>query len=459
MNFISLHFFFFIVLVLIGMKLLKQEDTKLKFLLLANYIFYAIADIRFLLLLIVISLAAWYVGKNAYKNKVVFIFGIIVCLSGLMVFKYCNFFIDSFSRLFVMGSFEIISLILPVGISFYSFQAISYICDVRMGKMKPINSVWKVLLYVGFFPQITAGPIVKAHIFFELLEKRKELNKDRFSYGMQLFIIGLAKKMVIADRLGVAVDAVYSAPSQYSGISLMFAAFAYAIQIYCDFSGYSDMAIAVAYVLGFDYEKNFDLPYIAKNPSDFWRRWHISLSSWFRDYVYIPLGGNRKGKSRTYFNLFLTMLLSGFWHGASWNFILWGGIHGIISLIHKAYCDFKGKRADGKLLTFVCRLLMISFVMLLWIPFRMDNLEDTVMVIGRILHMTPGITYVSVFAVIYGIFVIGSQIIMGICGNGHICWKPLNMNKFVHQIILYVVILLIICFAYVGDSAFIYAGF
>lgn len=333
--------------------------------------------------------------------------------------------------------------------------------DVYYGKVQARKSVVDILLYIGFFPQIVSGPIVKAHDFFPQLEERHVITKEKLSYGLQLILIGLFKKVVIADRLGVCVNSVYSAPSAYSGPSLLCAVIAYAIQIYCDFSGYSDMAIGVAHILGFDLGKNFNLPYIASNPSEFWKRWHISLSSWFRDYVYIPLGGNRRGEFRTYFNLFITMLLSGLWHGASWMFILWGALYGVTSVIHKFYCKLKKDKTEVRrpLNKGLAVIFNTAIVWLFWIPFRAGNLETTWLITSRIFTMASGISYIYVFTIIYTLIIMGYQVFCLVTNKGDNLWRPLNLNKFSSQVIICVFVLLTIVFAYVGDTAFIYAQF
>lgn len=472
MNFISIKFIIFFIIVLSLVKIVKQKEKQHIILLISSYIFYAAGDIRFLILLIALSIIIWYLGiqintfKENNKNaKIPLSIGIIICLISLGFFKYFNFFVESFAELFNQEYSNTLNIILPLGISFYTFQAISYLCDVYFGKMKVQKQIQNVLLYIGFFPQIVSGPIVKAHDFFPQLEYDCKITKERLSYGFQLILIGLFKKIVIADRLCIAVNAVYSAPEAYSGMSLLFAAIAYSIQIYCDFSGYSDMAIGIAHILGFDLGLNFNMPYISTNPSDFWRRWHISLSSWFRDYVYIPLGGSRKGHFRTYFNLFITMLLSGLWHGASWTFIVWGALYGIASVIHKKYTEIRKKNkgvqafADNKLIKVASIILNVSMVWLLWIPFRADNFKTAWSVITRIFTMSEGISYIFEFTIIYTIIIMGYQILSLVKNNGDNMWKPLNLSKFSSQVIIFTFIILIFIFAYIGNTAFIYAQF
>ncbi|MBS5133642.1 MAG: MBOAT family protein [Lachnospiraceae bacterium] len=464
MSFISLRFVTFFFILLIVMRMTKKKETQHIVLLAASYIFYALGDIRFLGLLFLMSLLVWWLGlaiQNDDNKKKPLIIGVVIALCSLVFFKYFNFFVESFARILGQHSVHTLKIILPIGISFYIFQAISYLADVYYGKVQARKSVVDILLYIGFFPQIVSGPIVKAHDFFPQLEERHVITKEKLSYGLQLILIGLFKKVVIADRLGVCVNSVYSAPSAYSGPSLLCAVIAYAIQIYCDFSGYSDMAIGVAHILGFDLGKNFNLPYIASNPSEFWKRWHISLSSWFRDYVYIPLGGNRRGEFRTYFNLFITMLLSGLWHGASWMFILWGALYGVTSVIHKFYCKLKKDKTEVRrpLNKGLAVIFNTAIVWLFWIPFRAGNLETTWLITSRIFTMASGISYIYVFTIIYTLIIMGYQVFCLVTNKGDNLWRPLNLNKFSSQVIICVFVLLTIVFAYVGDTAFIYAQF
>lgn len=329
MNFVSLSFgvYLCIIIFLISKTVtIKQQRYILLFF---SLLFYSWWDIRFtILLLFAIGVSyACTLGMvhNEVKRKKYCYAGVIVLLGILGVFKYYNFFVDSFCNVFQVSRPMSIKIVLPVGISFYTFQAISYIVDVYNGNILPTNDFSKVALYISFFPQLVAGPIVRAKDFMKQLEVFHPIEKENLLEGIQIFLFGLAKKIVIADRMAVCVDAVFSAPTQYNAVSLICAVITYSIQIYCDFSGYSDMAIGIAKMLGYELCKNFNVPYISKNPTEFWKRWHISLSSWLRDYIYIPLGGNRKGRIRQYANLCITMLLGGLWHGANWTFIVWGG--------------------------------------------------------------------------------------------------------------------------------------
>ncbi len=466
MSFYSLKFIVFFVALLGILLMIRNNKAKQVVLLIASYIFYAMSDIKFVLLLLGVSTLMWFLAKKIEKEKELHkkrLFLIIAVLINCLVlgfFKYFNFFAESFYSLLGL-SYSTLEIVLPLGISFYIFQSISYVADVYMQKISA-RRFEEVLLYIGFFPQIVSGPIVKARDFMPQLEQKIKLDFDRISWGGQKFLQGLFKKIVIADRLSICVDAVYSAPIAYSGLSLLFAVLSYSLQIYYDFSGYSDMAIGIAHMLGFDLGNNFNLPYLAKNPSDFWRRWHISLSTWFRDYVYIPLGGSKKGRCSTYLNLFITMLLSGLWHGASWSFVIWGGIHALLSVVHKVYIDFRKKVTDKEPIGIAKGIsVFVTFILVtvLWIPFRVGDLNTTFLILKRILCWSEGIDYVYVFTCIFSIMLVLVEVISLKKNQGNDIWKPLDLNKFSAKIIVICYILIIVVFAYFGNGAFIYAQF
>ena len=466
MSFISLQFAGFILLLILLMYLIKDKKKQNIILLIASYIFYALGDYRFLLILVLVSSLMWFLGRvissNRDKAKMCLVIGVAVDILVLGVFKYFNFFVGSFANLLGMN-YTSLRIVLPLGISFYIFQSISYLADVYKNKIESESNILNVLLYIGFFPQITAGPIVKAHYFLPQLRERKRISWTTISEGSQLFLLGLFKKVVIADRLGEGVDAVFSAPNAYSGLSIIMALVSYSIQLYCDFSGYSDMAIGVARALGFDLGINFNLPYLAKNISDFWRRWHISLSSWFRDYVYIPLGGNRKGNFRTYFNLFITMLLSGLWHGANWTFVVWGLLNAILAIVHKMFVGYKKKYSTNRepskigsyisvVITYICFILML-------IPFRSNTWGQADDILKGIFTAKAGIQYISVYTIVFVILILIVEIIAIVKNNWNYPIKPLDLTKFWPKVIVICLIIITIVFSYVGNTAFIYVNF
>ena len=467
MSFISIKFALFLCVVIALMCIIKDNKKQKILLLIASYVFYSMGDVRFLLLLIAVSGLMYFLGlridadrSNAKKYLAL---GVIADVVVLGIFKYFNFFAESFSNLLGI-EYTALNIILPLGISFYIFQSISYVADVYNRKIEVEKQPLNVLLYIGFFPQIVSGPIVKAHDFLPQLKDSHVITWDNLSAGGQRFLIGLFKKKVIADRLAVCVDAVYAAPEAYSSLSIMMAVISYSLQIYNDFSGYSDMAIGIATMMGFDLGENFNLPYLAKNPSDFWRRWHISLSSWFRDYVYFPLGGSRKGKLKTYLNLFITMLLSGLWHGASWAFVAWGAFHALASVFHKIFCDIRknksSKREDSNMIADLAAVVVNYIcVALLWVPFRTNDLGKAVDIIRRMFSFKSGIHYVFDYTIIFVVLLLVIQVIAILRNKWNNPIKPLNLGKFWNKVIVLCLIVLTFVFAYIGDTAFIYAQF
>ncbi|UCD62099.1 MAG: MBOAT family protein, partial [Flavobacteriaceae bacterium] len=318
----------------------KNKTARNVFLLAASYFFYGWWDWRFLFLIVISSLVDYVVGHqlsqtSIYKRRKLLLgLSLLVNLGFLCYFKYTNFFIETFVDSFRLFGKNIevstLNIILPVGISFYTFQTLSYTIDVYRNQLKPTKDILSFFAFVAFFPQLVAGPIERASHLLPQFYKTYRFNYELVKSGLLLMAFGLFKKMVIADRVAILVNQVYNNPSEYHGYETILATVFFAFQIYCDFSGYSDIAIGIGRTMGFDLMKNFDSPYFSKSITEFWRRWHISLSTWFRDYVYIPLGGNRKGEARTYFNLFAVFLISGLWHGAAMTFLIWGAIHGLI---------------------------------------------------------------------------------------------------------------------------------
>ena len=324
---------------------LSNPRHRLLWLLFASLYFYASWNL-WLITLIVFSASVDYTValvlervKTPWKRRALLILSITTNLSLLAFFKYVNFFLDTVYT--VQGFFGVtpsrtfLDIVLPLGISFYTFETISYIVDVYQGKVKPVRNPLDYALYIMFFPHLVAGPIVRPRDFLPQIRRKKTWNWDRMQLGLQLFFLGLFKKAVLADHLAAIVDPIFQTPGAYGSSALWLGVLGYAAQIYCDFSGYSDMAIGLAHMLGFHLPANFNMPYFAANIAEFWRRWHISLSRWLRDYLYIPLGGARKGTVAMCRNLILTMLLGGLWHGASWTFIVWGLYHGTLLALHK----------------------------------------------------------------------------------------------------------------------------
>ena len=309
----------------------------------------------------------------------------------LFYFKYLNFAIVNLNRisgLFHGRQISAFDILLPVGISFYIFQALGYTMDVYRGKIKACRNFFRYALFVSFFPQLVAGPIVRARDFIPQIRRPLLVTNEMFGQGVFFIVSGLFKKAVISDYISVNfVERIFDNPSLYSGLENLFGVYGYALQIYCDFSGYSDMAIGIALLLGFRFPINFNSPYKSDSVTDFWHRWHISLSTWLRDYLYISLGGNRKGKLRTYINLVLTMLLGGLWHGASWNFVVWGGLHGAALALHKGLRSLlhrpKQYRSTGWRKV-AAVLITFHFVCLCWIFFRNSTFDGSISMISQI---------------------------------------------------------------------------
>lgn len=334
--------------------LVRAKKVRLLFILGASYVFYAHWDWRFLPLIWGSSTVDWLLGhaiaraRTERARKLWLIGTVILNLGVLGVFKYFNFGIDTASAVLAQVGVQVpevaLRIALPVGVSFFTFESMSYVIDVYRRHIEPQKSYVEYLAFVAFFPHLVAGPIVRPRDLLPQLAGPARWNAAEGSEALFLIATGLLKKIAIGDYLALnLVDRVFDAPIQYSALECYAAVLGYAVQIYCDFSGYTDIAIGSALLLGVRFPLNFDSPYKAPNIQDFWRRWHISLSTWLRDYLYVPLGGNRKGEVRTYVNLMLTMLLGGLWHGASWTFVVWGGIHGAALAVTRAYTEWRGR--------------------------------------------------------------------------------------------------------------------
>lgn len=380
----TLFIFFFLPIILAGYYLLKVEYRNI-YLLVVSLIFYAFAKPKFILVLLSSILINYIMGLlinyaksnfNVILNRLILAITVILNLGLLFYFKYMNFFISSVNEI-CKSNIALINVALPLGISFFTFQGMSYIFDLYMGKVQVQKNFINIALYMSFFPKLAQGPITRYRDINGQIDSR-ECNIDKFYDGVTRFIIGLAKKVIIADQIGYVVDQIFSkSPNENSMAIAWVGAICYTIQIYFDFSGYSDMAIGLGKMFGFEFMENFNYPYISKNLTEFWRRWHISLSTWFRDYVYIPLGGNRTGNM--YFNLFVVFLVTGIWHGAAWNFIIWGLWHGLFLIIEKI---LKVKNIKIKAPVFIKQLYTILIVLLGWVLFRAPNLNYAINYIG-----------------------------------------------------------------------------
>ena len=370
--------------------LYKFKTARIAFLTCFSIYFYYKSCGVFTFLILASAILDFSLSHLIYKQEKKFYKSLLLCLSlivnlgNLFYFKYTNFFIEIFNQLQNGQAISPIELFLPIGISFYTFENISYTIDVYRGQFKPINSLLDYTFFLTFFPKLVAGPIVRASDFIPQIRASVILAESVYAKATLLICGGLIKKSIISDYIGINfVDRIFDNPTLYTGMENLLAVYGYTIQIFCDFSGYSDIAIGIAMWLGFSIPDNFKTPYRSTSITEFWRRWHISLSSWLRDYLYIPLGGNRKGKFRQYINLIITMLLGGLWHGASWKFILWGALHGLALAIEKLFEPLIRFPKNNFVLLFK-GLLTFHFVAFCWIWFRASDFANAQEVIKQI---------------------------------------------------------------------------
>lgn len=326
-------------------------------------------------------------SDNSRVKHLVLGIALIICLGVLFVFKYFNFCFESISALLSLISIPLhpmtLALTLPVGISFYTFQTLSYVIDVYRGNVRAETNFGIYATFVSFFPQLVAGPIERSRNLLPQIRAEHKFDYDQAILGIKLMVIGYYKKLVIADVVGKYVDLVYSDIYSYTGFDLALVIFFFTIQIYCDFSGYSDIAIGTAKLLGINLMTNFRSPYFSASIKEFWSRWHISLSSWFKDYVYIPLGGNRCSRVRRYLNVMVTFLVSGLWHGASWNYIIWGAIHGVAQIIEDVFNVFLKHLSAKKAGRWIATLVVFAFCNIAWVFFRADSFYEALYIIGN----------------------------------------------------------------------------
>lgn len=386
-NSIEFALFFPIVFVVYWFVFKNRLKAQNLFLLASGYFFYGWWDVRFLGLLFLSSTIDYTVGyylnktEDTFKRKRLLWLTIAVNLLILGIFKYFNFFTDSFllllTQLHIKANIQLINVVLPVGISFYTFQSMAYVIDVYRKEIKACTNYLTFLAFVSFFPQLVAGPINRAKDLLPQFYTNRTFSYDMAVIGLRLILYGLFKKVVIADNLAKFADEVFNNPGMYTGWVSLAGVLFFTLQIYCDFSGYSDIALGTANLLGFRMMENFRTPYFATSLKHFWQRWHISLSTWFRDYLYIPLGGNRNGEVRQYLNLFITFMVSGLWHGANFTFIIWGFIHGSYVVIE----DFIKRRTRASLPVILKWAITFSVVCVAWIFFRAKNLNNALIVV------------------------------------------------------------------------------
>jgi len=388
------------------------------------YFFYKSSGL-FFLLLVATSIFDWWVSqfidssKNRTERRIALTVSLVFSLSILLFFKYSNFVMFNLEAL-IGGNFQPLDLILPVGISFYTFRTISYVVDVYKKKIEPVDDFIEYLFFLSFFPCLVAGPIVRAREFIPQARENKPATRDMIYGGLWLVMLGILKKAVFADYIAQYNNIAFGNPTGYTGFELLMAVLGFTMQIYCDFSGYSDMAIGLGSIMGFDLGINFRFPYRSLNVTEFWHRWHITLSTWLRDYVYIPLGGNRKGKVRQYFNLMVTMLLGGLWHGAAWTFVVWGAGHGIALCVHKLCKPWLDKIASTPFTRSMSWLMTFTLVTFLWIFFRANTFQAAGQVINGIftdfewaylpVFIERRVTWCIMLAIIFGLHFVPARV-------------------------------------------------
>ena len=367
----------------------QKASSRIIYIIAFSYYFYYKSSGSYLILLMLSTLVNFYLAlimsekEKPVARKTILIVALVFNLGMLGYFKYTNFLIDIFNTI-SYSHFNFSDIFLPIGISFFTFQILSYIIEIYRGNLKPLTSLADFAFFVSFFPTILAGPIVRPGVLIPQIKNPNVLSREDISRAIFLIAAGLFKKAIISDYISLNyVDRIFDNPTLYTGFENLMGAYGYTLQIYCDFSGYSDVAIGIALLMGFRLKDNFNLPYRSASLTEFWRRWHISLSTWLRDYLYIPLGGNRKGKIRQYINLFITMLLGGLWHGASLKFIFWGAMHGGMLAIEKMILPFTQKH-QGKLWKIGGLIFTFHFVTLCWIFFRADTFNTAIQVITQI---------------------------------------------------------------------------
>lgn len=488
MLFNSTQFFFFFIIVTTLYFLLEHKYRW--FLLLAASCYFYMAFVPIYILILGVTIVTDYIAgiyiesAKGSKRKLFLIMSLVANIGVLAIFKYYNFFADNINVLFDKTALHInlplINILLPIGLSFHTFQAMSYTIEVYRGNQKAERNFGIYSLYVMFYPQLVAGPIERPqNLLYQFYEKHN-FEYNRVVDGLKLMGWGLFKKVVIADRLAKLVNHVYSNPRDFNGIELIIASVFFSFQIYCDFSGYSDMAIGSAKVMGFKLMTNFNKPYFSRSISEFWKRWHISLSTWFKDYLYISLGGNRKGIPRWYLNLLIVFIVSGFWHGANWTFIVWGCLHGVFLISALLITKVKNKYFHVNQLSQniffslpVFQVLITYFlVTIAWIFFRAANLSDAMYIVTHLFHKTSYSFSPEGFRLLMlnlGVsrfeFMMGVLLIIGLLGIEYLQLHLLNNKWFsskpawVRYSVYFLLIMTIITFGVFNQSQFIYFQF
>lgn len=464
MLFTQFEFIVFFNALLLLLTLLKSRTYQKVVILFASYYFYSYWDYRFAALLIFLTLSNYFLGicievsLNFQRKKMVLWSGLGINLGMLGLFKYYDFFLVSIKQIPLLNNFNLqtLDLILPLGISFYVFRFISYMVDVYRGEIESCRNIIDFAVYAAFFPIVTSGPIARASSFLPQLNSFSISIKNIYA-GYRLFVIGMFLKIFVADRLAPFVNHFYDNFNVFDTVTAWLAVTAYSLQIYCDFAGYSNMAIGLALMMGFNIEKNFDFPYLATSIRDFWRRWHITLSTWIRDYIYFPLGGNRKGLTRTYINLLLTMSLCGLWHGAAGTFIVWGFLHGAALVVNHGWrkMTFGDARVNPALISVLNWFITLIFVTLGWVFFRSESVSQAILIINNLLLFNDGIAWYNSF-VIFILLATGCYYFLVI---SKVQFVHLPLNARYTPAVLFCLIWLVIVFSPRGFHPFMYFQF
>ena len=439
-----------------------------------SYFFYMSWNPAYGLLLFSTTFMSWVLvrlmvskPRRTIRKRTIFVTSIVLNLGALFLFKYFDFVSTSFWTLFKYANEPLlIELLLPIGISFYTFQSLAYVIDVYRGDLPPERNFFRYATFISFFPPLVSGPILRPANILPQVHEEKVWNSENLKIGLFYIATGIVKKLIIADRIGVFVDQIYLQPELYSGATLLVATYLFAFQIYCDFSGYTDIAIGSARILGYTIPDNFRQPYLSQSVTEFWRRWHISLSSWFRDYLYIPLGGNRKGEWRTYGNLLITMILAGIWHGAAGTFIIFGALHGLYLVTERLLGRFKITMPIFSRLHVVPIafrvFLTFNFVALAWIFFRAASIGEALHIVGKIVG-DFGVFHSSVIPLsslaLYGVMICGLLVFDYLEMKRAISQKILAMAWPYRWALAYAVIFSLIFFGSESGGQFIYFQF
>lgn len=473
-NTLQFAVFFGVVFVLYWFVVCKSLKWQNMLLLVASYFFYACWDVRFLFLLLFSTLLDFYTGikmteaGSLKSKKIWFWLSILVNLGFLGVFKYYNFFAESFAALLdnigIRSHLPVLKVILPVGISFYTFHGLSYVIDIYKDRIRPVKNFVEYAVFVSFFPLLVAGPIERATHLLPQIQQKRSFDYGRAVDGLRQILWGLFKKIVIADNCAEYANMIFGHYGSYSGSTLLLGALFFTIQIYCDFSGYSDIALGTARLLGIDLLRNFAFPYFSRDIAEFWRRWHISLTTWFRDYVYIPLGGSRGGRWMQIRNTFIIFLISGFWHGANWTFIAWGALNALYFLpllLSGNNRNNLGIVAEGKLFPSLKELtgIVVTFTltMLAWIFFRATSVTEALAylkgIFSKSLFSVPQVLPISLF-----LFIVLFFVIEWLGRSGRYAIEKIPVPKLMRWSFYYVLILIIYYFSG-KDQQFIYFQF